>query len=132
MSNIKNLVLQHLELSTQDMPRWLELLDDNIVMEFPYAASAGLSPRLEGKAAVAEAIKMFLARVPGLRFNHPIIRLAQDSDEAFATYDVNTAVPENGRTYRQQYISHIRQRNGKITAITEYYDPTKYVEALGN
>jgi ketosteroid isomerase-like protein len=131
MSTIKNLVLEHLELATQDFSRWLDLLDDNIVINFPYGESAGLSSRLEGKPAVAEAIQMFLARVPSIRFNHPVIHLAVDSDEAFATYEVDVAVPENGRSYHQKYISHIRQRNGKIITITEYYDPTKYLEALG-
>ena len=131
MSTIKNLVLEHLELSTQDFPRWLDLLDDNIVIDFPYAESAGLNPRLEGKAAVAEAIAVFLARVPGIRFNHPKIHPGADPDEAFATYEVDVAVPENGRTYHQKYIGHFRQAKGKLISITEYFDPTKTVEALG-
>ncbi len=129
--DIVRIVRDHLELSTQDLPRWLGLLDDAIVIEFPYGESAGNAPRLEGKAAIAEAINAFLLRVPGFRFNHPVVYPGADPDEAFATYDAEVLVPENGRVYQQKYIGHFRQRAGKLTYIAEYYDPTKLIEAFG-
>ena len=130
-SDIKNLVLDHLELSTQDFPRWLNLLDDAIVIEFPYGESAGNAPRLAGKAAIAEAISAFFVRVPGIRFNNPVIYPNADPDEAFATYAVEVPVPENGRVNRQKYIGHFRQRAGKLVYPSEYCDPTRTIEPFG-
>ncbi len=131
MNDIRNLIATHLELATQDFPRWLALLDEHIVLHFPYAESVGAPARLEGKAAVSEAVRSFLARVPGFRFNHLVIHPGADPDEAFATYDAEITVPENGRLYRQKYIAHFRQRAGKLVFISEYYDPTKMLEAFG-
>ncbi len=54
-----------------------------------------------------------------------------DPDEAFATYDTEVNVPENGRVYQQKYIGHFRQRAGKLVYLSEYLDPTKLVEAFG-
>jgi ketosteroid isomerase-like protein len=130
-SDITRIVLDHLALATQDFPRWLDLLDEDIVIEFPYGESAGNAPRLAGKAAIAEAINAFFVRVPGIRFNNPVVYPSADPDEAFATYDVKVPVPENGRVYRQQYIGHFRQRAGKLVYLSEYFDPTRTIEALG-
>ena len=125
MSDIEQLIRSHLELVTQDFPCWLELLDDEIVIEFPYGESAGNPARMGGKDEITEVITTFLARVPELRFRHPVIYLCADPDEAFATYDVEVNVPENNRVYRQNYISYFRQRSGKLVYLAEYFDPIK-------
>ena len=130
-SDIKTLVLNHLELATQDFPRWLDLLDDKMVIEFPYGESAGNPPRLQGKAEITKTITAFFDRVPGIRFNNPVIYPSADPNEAFATYEVQINVPENGRIYQQKYIGHFRQRGGKLIYLSEYFDPTKTIEAFG-
>lgn len=130
-SVITSIVLSHLELSTQDFPRWLDLLHDDIVIEFPYGESAGNPPRLEGKAKIAETITAFFIRVPGIRFNNPVVYLCVNPDEAFATYEAEVLIPENGRIYKQHYIGHFRQYEGKLIYLSEYFDPTKTIAAFG-
>ncbi|GAB2590880.1 hypothetical protein GCM10027190_44380 [Spirosoma areae] len=131
MSDIESVVLNHLEFSTQDFPRWLDLLHDNIVIEFPYGEAAGNPPRLEGKAIIAETIKAFFVRVPGIRFTNPVVYRCVDPCEAFATYETKVNVPENGRIYQQNYIGHFRQHEGKLIFLSEYFDPTKTMAAFG-
>jgi ketosteroid isomerase-like protein len=130
-SDIKSVVLNHLERSTQDFSSWLDLLHDDIVIEFPYGESAGNPPRLKGKAVIAETITAFFNRVPEIRFNNPTVYLCVDPDEAFATYEVEVKVPDNGRIYKQKYIGHFRQSEGKLVYLSEYYDPTKTISAFG-
>ncbi len=132
MSDIEKLIRNHLEFVTQDFPRWLELLDDEIVIEFPYGESAGNPARMEGKTEITEVITAFLARVPELRFRHPVIYPCANPDEAFATYDVEAHVPENNRVYRQNYISYFRQRAGKLVYLSEYFDPVKTKAAFSD
>lgn len=131
MSDIKSIVLNHLELSTQDFPRWLDLLHDDIIIEFPYGEAAGNPPRLEGKASIVETITAFFVRVPEIRFTNPIVYLCVDPNECFATYEAKVKVPENGRIYQQKYIGHFRQREGKLIYLSEYFDPTKTIAAFG-
>jgi ketosteroid isomerase-like protein len=55
-----------------------------------------------------------------------------DPDIAFATYDVEVKVYQTGRLYKQKYIGHFRQREGKLIYLAEYYDPTKTREAFSD
>lgn len=131
MLNISSLILSHLDLVCTDFQAWLELLDENIIIDFPFGPSAGGQARLEGKEAVISAIQPFLARVPNLRFRNPAIHPCFNKNEAFATYDAKVLVIDNGRIYQQNYVSFFKEKDGKITQITEYFDSVKMLQGLG-
>lgn len=128
--NMVSLVQRYLETATQDMEQWLEILHEDVVIEFPFAKSAGLSERITGKEFIKTSTQSFLSSVPGIRFNNPVIYPSADANQAFATYDVEVLVPSTNRIYKQTYISEFIQKDGKIIKMAEYYDPTKIVEAF--
>ena len=96
---------------------------------FPTGKRSGIHPIW--KAITVENITAFFVRVPGIRFNNPVVYLCVDPDEAFATYEAEVMVPENGRIYQQRYIGHFRQSEGKLIYLSEYFDPTKTIAAFG-
>lgn len=125
-----SLVKQYLETATQDMDKWLELLHDDVVIEFPFAKSAGLAERITGKEFIKTSTQGFLSSVPGISFNNPVVYPSEDSNQAFATYEVEVLVPSTKKLYKQRYIAEFIQKEGKIIKMTEYYDPSKIVEAF--
>lgn len=131
MADISKLILAHLDLACTDFDAWVRLLDDDIVIEFPFGPSANGPSRVAGKSAVIAAIRPFLDRVPSLRFRNPTIYPCVDPSEAFATYDAEALVIDNGRHYSQNYIAHFREKDGKLVFLSEYFDPLRTLEALG-
>lgn len=129
-NDISKLILNHLEYATQDFQKWLDLLDDQIIIEFPFGEAAGNPSSMEGKELIEKSIKEFLDSVPGIRFKNPVIYLGADPDEAFAKYEVEVDVPATGKVYKQKYIAHFRQQKGKLIYLSEYFDPTKVLEAF--
>ena len=124
-SGIVSLVLQYLDFATQNPEKWLNLLHNNIVLEFPYAESAGLPRFLAGKEMIQKSTADFLGMVPGIRFNNPEVFPGLNPHQAFATYGVKVLVPATNKTYEQQYIAVFTEQDGQIVHMTEYYDPTK-------
>lgn len=127
---IFNLVVNYLKTATKNIDKWLELLDEDILIEFPYASSAGLTQKLEGKKQVKTSTEEFLSMVPGISFNNITVYPGLDPNKAFATYEVNVRVASTGKDYVQTYIADFTQANGKIVRMVEYYDPSKFQEAF--
>ncbi|WP_161989032.1 nuclear transport factor 2 family protein [Sphingomonas glacialis] len=126
----ETLFRNHLALSTTDFDAWLELIHDDILLEFPYAKSAGNPTSMQGKAVVSEGVRAFFKQVPDLRFTNPTIYGSADPQQGFATYEVDTIVPATGRRYAQKYIAHFRITEGLLSYIAEYYDPVQLVNAF--
>lgn len=132
MKNLDNsaLVLQYLEIATKDINQWLELLHDDIIIEFPYAESLGAPSKIQGKDVIKASIGDFLSQVPGLEFLNPKVFQTTDPNILFATYNAEVKVAATGKIYKQKYISHFTLADGKITYMAEYYDPAKLKEAF--
>ncbi|MFC3562839.1 nuclear transport factor 2 family protein [Pedobacter jamesrossensis] len=128
--DISPLVIRYLETATTDIDQWIDLLHDDIVIEFPYGESAGLLPQLSGKETIKKSTEMFLESVPGIRFNNAVVSPSLNPDEAFATYEVDVKVPSTGRNYKQRYIAAFTRKDGKIIKMVEYYDPTNFNAAF--
>lgn len=130
MTDLEALFLNHLRLCTSDFSAWLQLIHDEIVLEFPYADSAGNPTSVRGKTAVSEAVGFFFRQVPELTFTNPVVFLSSDPHMGFATYQADTIVPATGRRYEQHYIARFREKDGRLAFISEYYDPMRLAAAF--
>lgn len=130
MPDIETLVRNYLALGTTDFAAFLDLMHDEIVLEFPYGASAGLKPQLRGREEAREALGGFLASVPTLRFLDVEVHGCSDSDEAFATYRARATVPTTGKQYAQDYVAQFKQRDGKVIYFREWFDPVRLLNAF--
>ncbi|MFH7018644.1 nuclear transport factor 2 family protein [Flavobacterium sp. FlaQc-47] len=129
-SNNSSLVLQYLATATKNIDQSLDLLHQDIIIEYPYAESAGLPIKIQGENIIKDSIGEFLAQVPGLEFKNPMIYETTDPDILFATYEAEVKVTATGKIYRQKYISNFGFNDGKIIYMAEYYDPAKLKEAF--
>ncbi|WP_025848136.1 nuclear transport factor 2 family protein [Paenibacillus ehimensis] len=114
----------------KDMDRWIELFDDNVVFEFPYAPD-GYTRKLEGKSALYQYVK----ELPGIieidLFTAPAIHQTLDPNVFIAEFGVKAGrAVKTGKPYLQTYISVIETKDGKIMHYKDYWNPLTVLTAL--
>jgi len=105
------------------------LLDESIVIEFPYAGSLGAQEKYEGKATVVNYLTQMLAQIGGLTFKGIVTTATVDPDLFFNEYYADIVTPV-GKKYRQIYINKVRIKDGKIIYIKELWDTKRIIDAV--
>lgn len=115
-------------LKSGNVEPWVGMFADDGVMEFPYAPP-GYTPRLEGKAAIADYMKSYPDHVavreviPGRMLWCGSVMVVEFTLEA-------RAVP-TGRDFRMQYVGVIDVEAGRIKRYRDYWNPLVAIEAMG-
>ena len=113
-------------LSADDIEGHLAQCTDDLVLELPYGGAPG---RVEGKEAVRQyfgaALGIFKMRL-WLTEAYP----SGDPDLLVAEYASEGSVTTTGKPYANTYIGVYRFREGRISAIREFYNPVPSVEAM--
>ncbi len=109
---------------------FLDMVADNIVMEFPYAPPGGV-PRVEGKAALAEYLPGAASLITIESMSQPVVHRAQDSNIAILEFTCAGHGTETGITYDQTYISVVTLADGYITHYRDYWNPLILLRAMG-
>lgn len=111
----------------QDDEAFLELFDEKVSFEFPYAP-APYAARLNGK----EELKAHLLGLKGLfkitSFSEPVIHRSADGPVFTAEFEGRGVMLESGKPYDQRYISVIELQDGKIIRYQDYWNPLSLVE----
>lgn len=108
---------------------FLQMLSDDAVMEFPYAP-AGMTQRLEGRAAIAEYLGALTDVLMIESLSAPVVhRLVQPGVTILEFTGVGQSV-RSGKSYDQSYISVITVRGGHIVHYRDYWNPLAAVEAM--
>lgn len=105
-----------------------DFIADDIVFEFPYQPE-GAPRRVEGRAALAD----YLARIGELlSFGRMQLHGVHRADEAtIVEFSCDGLGTETDAPYRQNYVSVIRTRGGKITHYRDYWNPDVLLAAIG-
>jgi uncharacterized protein len=125
------LLAAHLDLIGRDIAGWLELFEADAIVEFPYAASLGLSRRLEGKAAIEQYFRGTPGTFRELKFRDLRLVPSSDPELAFAEVHGSALVGPTGEPYEQDYVMLLRTRRGRIIHYTEYWNPVPAIVAFG-
>jgi ketosteroid isomerase-like protein len=125
----KNYELDQHFMSIAGTPDGFALMDENIVVEFPYAGSLGSKEKYEGKATVVNYLTQMLAQVGDLNFEGIVTTGTVDPDLFFNEYYADIVTPA-GKKYRQVYINKVRIKDGKITYIKELWDTKRIIDAI--
>ena len=94
------------------------------------------SQRHIGKAAIKEFLRATFAWAPDFRVNMLSLTIGNDAaatewiSEGIQTGPVGD-LPASGNSFRLRGASIVTFRNGKIAAVTDYYDMTTFVRQLG-
>jgi len=113
----------------KDMQSWLELFDEQIRFEFPYA-DEGYNKLLEGKQALAQHMEQFDGMIRMNHFSTPVIHQTLNPDIFIAQFQGTGILLETGKVYAQDYISLIEVKNGKISRYLDYWNPLAVARAV--
>lgn len=117
-------------LSLMGNPDEGSIYTDNVVVDLPYAPKHHTG-RLEGKAAVLRFLTNIGVYFEGVQIGDPKIYETPDPSVIIVEYAGSSTSKETGLPYRQNYVSFVTVRDGKIAHIREYYDPIQVLVATG-
>ena len=108
---------------------WYDLLHDDVVMEFPFAASLKSPEKYEGKKAAIIYLKQVLQRVGNLKFKGLLTINTDEPDHFINEYHSDIETPA-GKKYRQVYINRIKVKDNKIILVREYWNPQLILDSM--
>ncbi|MEO0439916.1 MAG: nuclear transport factor 2 family protein [Pseudomonadota bacterium] len=118
------------DLLEPDAETFLDMVANDIVMEFPYAPPSGVS-RVEGKEALAEYLPGAASLITIESMSEPVVHRAQDSGIAILEFTCTGHGTETGIAYDQTYISVVTVTDGYITHYRDYWNPLIALRAMG-
>jgi ketosteroid isomerase-like protein len=102
---------------------------DDAVFEYPYGDEA--FRRIEGRPAIAQALRTFPAAASNWTFSEVKMFRTLRTDVFYVEYKARAYVPSTGHTYESTYLSRITVRDGKIAAYYELWEPDARAAAFG-
>ncbi|MDV3249845.1 nuclear transport factor 2 family protein [Devosia sp. BK] len=106
----------------QNAPTYIDMVADDVVMEFPYALP-DMVKRVDGK----EALRAYLKNVGDMitidALDNVAVLRTEDPDVTIVEFEGVGTVKASGKPYEQRYISVIRTRQGKIVHYKDYWNP---------
>ena len=130
MSIASDLLHQHIRTLVDDNARWQTLLADDVLWELAYAPSLGHPAKLSGRAEAVRHATWFVGAVENFRFTDLNVYPFADPHGAVAEVKGEGLIKATGRTYRQDYVVFLREADGKILFLREYFDPVRAAKAL--
>jgi uncharacterized protein len=131
-NTVEEILDAHLALLATDTEAWIDLLDEDVIVDFPYAPSLGRPGRLEGKAATYNHVKTALTQMQNLTFTNVRKYPTTDPNVLWAELHGSALIPATGRHYEQDYVVRIQIRDGKIVYYSEYWNPMALMNAFGD
>ena len=112
----------------KDIEGWMNLWDDNFVLEFPYAPQ-GRPRQIEDKATLYPYIQNVIKDLEIVSIAQPQIYLTQYPDLIIAEITGEGRLLSTGRAYRTNYVWMMRTRDGKLIHMRDYWNPLALMEA---
>jgi hypothetical protein len=121
---------KHLDyLSSGKIDQWMDLWNENGVLEFPFHLSV-YPEKVEGKTAIREYIKHFPDYLE-IKFSRPKFHETEDPNLVIAEFTGDGKMKTTGRPYIQRYISVLKTTDGKIDLYEDFWNPLVLQNALG-
>jgi ketosteroid isomerase-like protein len=116
-------------LFTKDIDGWMSLLDDNFVIEFPFAPQ-GRPNRIEGKANLHSYIQQVLNSIEFVGIVQQQIHLAADADVMIVEITVEGRAPSMEKIHTLKYIWVLTTKDGKLIHQRDYWNPQAMLEVM--
>jgi uncharacterized protein len=113
--------------NAKDRVGFLDCLSDDFVFEAPYYRSA---PIAEGKEAMGRTFDTLCAKFSSIDYQIKRLIPALDPDLVIAEVHGNNPVAGSDRVYNNDYLFLVDTRDGLITRIFEYSNPTVYAQKV--
>ncbi|OXM17195.1 nuclear transport factor 2 family protein [Paenibacillus herberti] len=106
----------------KDYDSMLDLFDEDVIFEFPYAPQP-YPKQLVGKAALKQHLDMLEDMLEITSFTTPIVHVSADTPVFIAQFEGSGTVLAEGMPYEQQYISVVEVKDDKIIRYQDYWNP---------
>jgi len=106
----------------------LSLFNDDVVIEYPYAASLGAPIRLN-KQEYSAHLEFILPQMPGITFSEIRIYPLSETDSYWAETHGEAIMRETAKKYEQDYVMYFTIRDGKFGFYREYWNPQAFLQA---
>ncbi len=113
-----------------DAETFLDMVADDIVMEFPYAPPGGVG-RLKGKEALVEYLPNAASLITIESMSEPVVYRTHHSDTVILEFTCKGHGTQTGNDYDQTYISVVTLADGYITRYRDYWNPLIVLQAMG-
>jgi uncharacterized protein len=110
---------------------FLEMMDVDSVMEFPYAPP-GATQRLDGRAALEAHLSGFGEMLKIESMTDLTVHRTHQPGVVILEFGCVGKGVKTGEPYNQRYISVITVRNGRIAHYRDYWNPLVVLSAVGN
>ncbi|WP_375781920.1 nuclear transport factor 2 family protein [Streptomyces zingiberis] len=106
----------------KDISGWVDLWDENGILEFPFAPD-GWPKRLEGKAAVAAYLRGYPDHIDLQDF--PEVTLHRTAEPGTAVIEMRAVgrLVKSGAPYDMRYITVMTAADGRFTHGRDYWNP---------
>lgn len=105
-----------------DIDGWVELCDDDVVFEFPFAPP-GMPRRLEGKEAAAEHLRLGIGSTKLHELPKATIHRTAERDTVIAEVHNVGEIKATGAPFDMRYIAVAKVRDGRFTLWRDYFSP---------
>ncbi|GHO93007.1 hypothetical protein KSF_030550 [Reticulibacter mediterranei] len=109
---------------------WMTLLDDNFVIEFPFAPQ-GRPNRIEGKANLYPYIQEVLNSIEFVDLAQQQIHLTADPDVMVVEITVKGHASSIEKIHTLKYIWVLTTKDGKLVHQRDYWNPLALLEIRG-
>jgi uncharacterized protein len=103
-----------------DVGAFVAMYTDDAVHEFPFAPE-GAPQRLDGKAAIADYMKVLPDRVRFDSFDD--VRVREAGDELIVEATARGTRPGSGAPFQMQYVWFITHSGGRVSRFRDYMNP---------
>ncbi|MET0547196.1 MAG: nuclear transport factor 2 family protein [Caulobacterales bacterium] len=117
-----------LQAIVNDMEFFLANSQPDVVLEFPFAASVGMVALVEGKDKARKFLETLPSVLPDVVLKNVRVTPFADPNAVLLEYDSDCPKAKN---YKNQYITIMKFRDGKLTLFKEHFDTVEAKRALG-
>jgi uncharacterized protein len=114
--------------NAKDRNRFLACLSDDFVFEAPYYRPD--APIADGKEAMGRTFDTLCTKFSTIDYQIKRLIPALDPDLVIAEVRGNNPVADSNRVYNNDYLFLVDTRDGLITRIFEYSNPTVFARAV--
>ncbi len=124
-----NVAIARTLMANFNMKTWFDLLHDDLVLEFPFAASIGMPERIVGKQDCVVYLEKVMEALSDLTFRDVDIKPMPDPERVVIEYKGSSGTAFGH--YENVYVAFQKFQDGKMILFREYWNTKPVIDTFG-
>lgn len=124
-----NVAIARALMANFNITTWFDLLHDDLVLEFPFAASIGMPARIVGKQDCVVYLEKVMEALPDLVFRDVAINPMPDPERVVIEYKGSSGTAFGH--YENVYVAFQKFQDGKMILFREYWNTKPVIDTFG-